>query len=292
MRPASAALAARSVTYATSPTLIQLIAGRSASAASTRAAAGSTPSSQRSTAQESKHTRVIEAPRAETLLAARDRSRIRGGIDYLGRRGKLDRLRPLFAGVSGDPFKVVSEEKARPGWREAKWPFRMRTYYLSSDRKLATAIQERLGLAVGRTTRDGRTWVHFNVRQPLHFDVAGNRRLIGRLSAAVRRAGAHPPKTAVGNQTFAIALENGGLNIVETGSGRFARFDLAKHAELKSVFTAQRAVPSVQAAEPLRIARSGGDLDAELILMRISGQRGDRDEIELRSINFWLSIAR
>ncbi len=99
---ARSAPARRSSTYATSPTLIQLMIGRLTSASCTRLAAGSSPSSQARTAHESRHSVTGRVP--------------------LGDRPRAPRGGPGRPSFRGDLFALERARRVRPRHRERNRP--------------------------------------------------------------------------------------------------------------------------------------------------------------------------
>ncbi|MGE0628202.1 MAG: DUF4153 domain-containing protein [Hyphomicrobiaceae bacterium] len=230
--------------------------------------------------------RVIDSPRAETVLGIGDRTRVGGAILYLAEQGRLNLLQPLFAGGLDDPFA-----KSRPSRRpDTVWPF-ARARAGSRDRELARDIRLRLGLGPSGAGGQVNRFVNFNARQPLVIEVDGARRLIGMLAATKRRGGL-PHRTAAGQDAFVVELEAGAVNIVEVSSGRIARFDAGSSEILRASMLATARQGGTRAGGLVRLRPVGGDLDADMLVAGASGRRGDGDTVDLTSVRFWLSIAK
>jgi hypothetical protein len=211
---------------------------------------------------------------ASATLSDNDRRRIAGIVDYLAQRGRLDRLRPIFSGVSADPF---AQETADIGQRPRV------------DYALATRIKERFGVdKLLADTGRGRT-TYFTSSQPVVFDLAGGQKVVGYLSLYADRRGTAAIREVKGRDgTIRLEFNGDTLQVHDSASSRTASFDLTEPALLKAGFPPQPVAGGGERA-PLRF-KSAGALDADLVLTSANGYRDEGGAVVLRNITFWVLL--
>ena len=182
-------------------------------------------------------------------------------------------MRPLFRGQPNDPFSEVQGGSQRS----------------PNDWAIGDKIRERLALGRNSPAASRRTWI-YNVSKPaaIGVDADGRIQLIGPFnlySAQSYRPG--PQTVATRDTSLTIALENNQLSVRDTG-GRAAVFDIAKMGIASEAVAGQQPKPGN--SPPLTMARTSGELPAELLVTSSNGTFDDADIAHVNHLSFWLLL--
>lgn len=197
-------------------------------------------------------------------LARAELSRIHAAIDYLRDVERLDVLKPLFAGLSQNPF---ASDKAK-----------------NSRHAFGQEIKERLGLDKDFATGRRPLYRNFYAKAPYTIEAGAGGRLYGPVYAY--------PGTASGRGTFdgkafQSRLTKAGLELT-IGDGEAFRFDLFSDAAFKGSLGDGSGARSTE-LPPVRLVaeRNGERLE---VLVVGAAARTDDAALALTSVQFWLVL--
>ncbi len=216
--------------------------------------------------------RVPADARPTTTLLQSDRQQMHGVIDYLMRHGRLDTLRPLFAGEARDPF-------------EGRPPAARQRY----DTQLADKIRERL--ALGRYLPDGRrNNVSFHSSGPSIIPVDKASHMIGPVSMYLSETSLRSTQTIAMPDGPLVLTMTANMLTVGRASGQSATFSLAQLSTDNGPFSTN--APPAGQLKMLPLAKSSGDLGASLQVVGASGLTTDSGTVGVRQATFWLLLER
>jgi hypothetical protein len=184
------------------------------------------------------------------------------GLDHLMARDRLARLEPVFAGLADSPFKNAA----------------LGPYEIGGTLKLRLAINTPMAEAAVQG-------VGFNVQTPGVIELAPGTRLIGPFTLDTP---AKELKATLPEGELIASFAESTVTIESKPGGTRAVFDLRSGAHLAAV--EQQGKPTATPIEtpPLRLTRTSGALEAELIVTQSWGRREADGPIEIAQVGFWI----
>ena len=219
--------------------------------------------------------RVTADARPTTALLTSDKQRLHGIIDYLRSRGRLEALRPYFAGAANDPFAGVPPAET------------------TRHSAVAEAIRGRLGL--GRNLPGhAQRWFNYHGNKAASIPVADRHHLIGPLSIGLNaRSPLNEVVIATPQGELKFAFDAGILNVRDQAAQRSLRFDVGGLGRVGGALL-NDAIGATSAGiqrTPLVLKPLDQSGDASLILTSVSGTHGEKGEVEISHISGWLLLA-
>ncbi len=219
--------------------------------------------------------RVIDVASGAQKPSAADKTRLHGIIDQLRNEHRLIALRPFFQGQPNDPFngRISDNDQSRHDWA------------------IADKIRERLALGRNTPAATRRSWT-YHVSKPVAIavDADGRFQLIGPFNIYAASNDRRGPQTVLTRDTsLTVSLESNLLSVRDT-EGRTAAFDVAKLSTATVPVPGQPPLPPTTL--PLTIARTTGQLPADLVVTSSNGTFDDADATHVNHLSFWLLLRR
>ncbi len=188
----------------------------------------------------------------------------------------LDRMRPWFEGVDGDPFESRSRHEER----------------VAALMKRLEIPQHLFSLPVATNQ------LNFRAAEPHSFALDAPGVLAGPFYVSSSVAGGEPLRPfGAWREAISIGLDGDGI-IVRRKDGKAARFvlgDLAATLQGKDTSLGTTSVDEQTRSEPVVLTPSGGDLDARLIVIALMGQfkppaEGGSDRFEMTFLQAYVLV--
>ena len=175
----------------------------------------------------------------------------------------------MFRGLPKDPFEGQAPDTTK-----------------RDDLALSGKIRERLNL--GRTMpANNRNFVGFQASTAAPFQIDAAARLVGPFNASPNYS--KPQSVALAEGALTVALVANILT-VRDANGRMATFDLNKLSAEMGPLSVKTAPETAAKRVPLRLARSTGELPAEMLLTGASGHQGESAIADVQNVSFWLLL--
>jgi Domain of unknown function (DUF4153) len=207
---------------------------------------------------------TASSPNAKPLVEP-DKARVFGAINYFQHRGRLDQLKPLFAGVSGDPFAVSTDHP----WKRAE------------------LIKSRFGLP--------NTYNPPAVRQvenhSFHYNTTGKPFVVRHGNLRVTSAISLREKSTISlrdeaGSALSVTLNDTAITLVDGATSKTVRFDLMANPGIKEALAVSQRDHN---APHFELKSTSGDFEAKLMLTTFVGQK--QPGVKFAYVVFWLLIA-
>lgn len=190
--------------------------------------------------------------------------RAAAGLDHLMARDRLARLAPVFAGLADTPFE-----------NEA-----LKQYELGGTLKQRLALNPPMAEAAMQG-------VGFTALAPGLVEPSAGARLVGPFSLD---QSAKERQVEMPDGELVVSLAGSTVTLVSKAKGERAVFDLRSGAHLAAIEAAGQPAATHIEPGPLRLSRTSGFLDAELVVTQSWGRRETGGPVEIAQVGFWVLL--
>ena len=167
----------------------------------------------------------------------------------------------------------------------ADTPFKnaaLRQYELGGSLKLKLALNPPMAEAAMQS-------VGFNASAPGVVEPSAGARLIGPFSLD---QSAKERQVAMRDGALVVTFQDSTVTIESKPGGMRAVFDLRSGAHLAAIEAAGKPAATPLEPPPLRVSRTSGGLDAELLVTQSWGRRETSGPVEIAQVAFWVLLGQ